>query len=144
MDKGSINTPEGVLGDAVKRYREARGMSQQDIAGKMGELGFSWSHNTASLSERGKRSVSVNEFVALAVVLRVNPGKLLVPLSDIAVGPDVVIEKDLAAPWLEGFGSLWWDAGKTRFDSDLAFEFFRRQGLVIDDKGTEESTEGDE
>ncbi len=124
------------------RLRTERGRSQRALADDMRRIGHKWNDVTVSNVERGDRSLSVDELGALAVVLRVSPGKLLVPLSDIAVGPDVVIEKDLAAAWLEGFGALWRDAGRTSFDGDLAWEFFRRQGMVIDEP--RQSTKGDE
>jgi len=83
-------TPEQVLGDNVKVYRDARGLSQQGLADRMARLGFSWTHNTASLTERGKRGVSVNEFVGLALVFGVKPANLLMArdpeISQVAVG----------------------------------------------------------
>lgn len=77
MTEAQSQTPEQVLGDNVKVYRDARGLSQQGLADRMTRLGFSWTHNTASLTERGKRGVSLNEFAGLALVFGVKPANLL-------------------------------------------------------------------
>ena len=41
-----------------------------------------------------------------------------------------MLAKEQYAAWLEGFGSLRFDAGKVTMDTDLAVEVLRRQGLI--------------
>jgi len=100
----------------------------------MVQLGHRWNDSIVSRVERGERDVSVNELVALGLILGASPSEFLMPGSDVAVG-GVTVPQDLYAPWLEArFGKLWLsDAGKLTYDSDLAFEFFKRQGLIIEE-----------
>jgi transcriptional regulator with XRE-family HTH domain len=106
MGSEQAQTPEEVLGDAVGLQRKARGLSQQQLAKRMRDRGFAWTHNTASLTERAKRGVSVNEMVALGLILGVNIRTLLRPQKTAVDVGGVVIKAKMFTPWLEGRGVL--------------------------------------
>jgi hypothetical protein len=67
-------------------------------------LGFRWTHSVASDFERGRRGVSVDELVALALLFATSPAKLL----RAEVTPGVKVDKsDQALPaW---FYNAWLD-----------------------------------
>jgi transcriptional regulator with XRE-family HTH domain len=120
------------LATNLVRLRAERNRSQRSLAEDMRLVGgHKWTDVTVSNVERGDRSVSVDELGALAVILGASPVDLLTPLADVKVGPDAVIEKELFAAWLEGFGTLRFDAGKVTYDSNLALQFFKRRGLIV-------------
>lgn len=62
-----------ILGDNVKRIRIEKGLSQDELAQKVGYT----SRSTISCIESGKRDCSQRQIVALADALGVSPGDLL-------------------------------------------------------------------
>ena len=121
-------TPNQTVAAQVRKLR-GDDLSQRGLGERMRRLGHRWNDTIVSRVERGERDVSVDELVALALALRVKLIPFLVPDGDVAVG-DTVIERELYVTWLEGFGVLWInDEGQPTYDVDLAFEFFKRQGL---------------
>ena len=61
-----------VFGENLRRYRQALGISQEDLAEKAGL------HRTYIGSvERGERNVSIDNIARIAKGLRVTPSKLL-------------------------------------------------------------------
>lgn len=65
------NAPEEKLGRTVRTLREARGLSQEQVAAKMTALGFSWQQTTVARTEAASRPIRVNEAVALSRVFQV-------------------------------------------------------------------------
>lgn len=63
----------GTFGDNIKRFREAKGMSQDELAKKAGYT----SRSTISCIESGKRDCTQKQILALANALGVSPGELL-------------------------------------------------------------------
>lgn len=61
-------TPEAVVGRRVKALREARGWSQQELAMRMADTGFSWRQTTVAKTEGADRPIRVNELVHLAAI----------------------------------------------------------------------------
>lgn len=53
----------------LREHREARALSQDDLAQRMNERGFSFSQSTIWKIEQGKRPVKISELVALADAL---------------------------------------------------------------------------
>jgi transcriptional regulator with XRE-family HTH domain len=68
-----------VVAENVRDRRALKRFSQETIATRMRQLGFDWSHTTVSETERRYRSVSIDELVALAIVLQVDLADLLDP-----------------------------------------------------------------
>jgi transcriptional regulator with XRE-family HTH domain len=66
-----------LVGTNIRRLRLDQGLSQEQLAGKAGI-------NRAYLStvENGKRNVSIDNIIALANALVVDPRRLLRPLDD--------------------------------------------------------------
>lgn len=61
------------FGDNVKRFRETKGLSQDELAKKAGYT----SRSTISCIESGKRDCTQKQILALANALGVSPGELL-------------------------------------------------------------------
>ena len=104
MDK-PVKTPSRVVATNVKRWREARGLSQKAVADRMTELGFRWTHSVASDFERGRRGVSVDELVHLAMLFAISPAKLLRAdvTPEVSVGKgDHVLPARFYNAWLDG------------------------------------------
>jgi len=121
-------TPEEVVSEALKRCREARRMSQQDVANRMSRLGLNWAHTTCSLLERGKRGLSVNEFVALALVLEVRPSALLSSDGPVAVGARDVVPRDTFNNWMKGNHAMGLDP-----DSQTGLRMIVEVGQTVDE-----------
>ena len=70
----------------MRGFRQARGLSQQQVADAMVGLGFSWRQTTVAKTEAAERPVPVGEVVALAGLLGVGIHDLLtiklVPTSE--------------------------------------------------------------
>lgn len=66
--------PENVASDFGRRVRQVRetlgsGGTQENVAGRMRELGHNWQQTTLSKVEKGQRPVSLDEAFCLAIVL---------------------------------------------------------------------------
>lgn len=114
MDEHSETAMDGqlfaeILADHVSFYRSNNGLTQDQVARGMQDLGHSeWSRPTVSEVERGRRSVSAAELAGLAIVLGESPTSLLDPTS---VGDSPVrvqvgnrsLDPWLVHSWLRGF-----------------------------------------
>lgn len=70
------------VGTNVRRIRdEVRGWSTYELAGLLTKRGRPIAPSAVSKIERGERQVTVDDLMALAYVLRVNPNALLFPVS---------------------------------------------------------------
>lgn len=115
---GKKAIPLGPTGAAVAknltRLRKARGMTVRSLSAALAKAGRPLSpdaitrfENAARVGAAQIRRVDVDDLVALAAVLRVNPTALLLPLED---APDAVIEvagaglvpADVAWDWMDG------------------------------------------
>lgn len=63
---------DSTFGERIRYYREARGMSQKELAATVGR-----SHPMLSAIENGKRQIHVDELVTFARALAVNPSALI-------------------------------------------------------------------
>lgn len=90
--------PEEVLGANVRTMREARGLTQKQVADGMNLLGFKMMYTTIAKIETGKRPIRVNEAFSLAAVLGVHVIYLL-GLADIgsSFGDAVLNASQIAA-----------------------------------------------
>jgi hypothetical protein len=106
-------TMNEIVGYNVRRIREALMWSQQRLRDELEDAGgISWSRATVAQTELGKRPITVNELLALALVLGVAPHLLLYPPP----GTDVMFGRVVAqGEWL---ADLLWDPDQsdwTRF-----------------------------
>jgi transcriptional regulator with XRE-family HTH domain len=91
----------------VLRVRKARGLSVYGLSDLLRDAGRPISPSAVGKVERGERQVSVDELMALAVLLQVSPSALLLPLTD---DPNVTVEitgrgpvaADDAWDWMDG------------------------------------------
>ena len=98
----------------VKRLRLARGMSLRALSEALGSAGRSLSQDAINKIENGAkegsksvRRVDVDDLVALAAALRVNPSALLLPLTDdpadvIALAGVGEVNAEKAWDWMDG------------------------------------------
>lgn len=125
MTTGRIEVgPSGrTVATNVKRLREARGLTLRALSLTLKEQGRSLSadalnkiENGASLEPRAVRRVDVDDLVALALALGVNPSALLLPMED---GDGAVVEitgagsvpASAAWDWADGARPLGWRQG---------------------------------
>jgi transcriptional regulator with XRE-family HTH domain len=78
-DEAADNRAEPVLGGRVRALREAREWSQETVAQRMAEAGFSWRQTTVAKTEAADRPIRVNEAVALADLFGVDLDSLVRP-----------------------------------------------------------------
>ena len=77
-------TPAQVIGENVKAAREARGMTAEAFAERVGEiLGSTWPRQTVYLLEAGGRRLAAEEVVAIAIVLDVSIADLFTPSAEV-------------------------------------------------------------
>src|SRR5690606_15412363 len=76
VDDGD-RTAEDFLGMSIRLAREELDMSQEDLALRMGDYGFSWSKTTVWKTETARRPIRVNEAAAIGEVLGVHVAKLI-------------------------------------------------------------------
>jgi transcriptional regulator with XRE-family HTH domain len=75
-----MQDPETYAGGALRTWRTARGMSQQQVADALARRGCdSWRQTTVARTEAARRPLRLNELIALAAVLEVGVDKLLEP-----------------------------------------------------------------
>jgi transcriptional regulator with XRE-family HTH domain len=96
-----------VLAANLRAYRLLRGLEQQDIAERMAKLSHPWKRQTVSEVERGRRNVTVDELLALAMTLPVPVWVLLDPLgpegtneTPIDAGDGQALPAKLVRDWL--------------------------------------------
>ena len=95
-------TANEVVGRNAKEIRDARGMRQIDVAGLLGV-----SKQTYSKLETGRRGITVDDLLALALVLGVAPSFLLAPwdadagqLKISLANEDVFLDSEEALDWV--------------------------------------------
>ena len=70
-----------LIGDRVRKQREARNMTQDQLAGACQRAGWDISRVTLTKIETGVRAVNDGEIVVLASMLRCEPGELFAGLA---------------------------------------------------------------
>src|SRR3712207_6224827 len=104
------DSPGARVAANVRALRDARGMSVRELSTRMTELGHQVWPSAITKIEQGERRVDVDELVALAVALRVNPSRLL--LSTTASDAEVGLTATVAVPswaawqWADGSSPL--------------------------------------
>jgi transcriptional regulator with XRE-family HTH domain len=106
MASGALD-PQEVIGDRVRKIREARGMTRDKLAATLQDMGIDWTRLTVNRLEIGRRdNITVKELLALCLALDVAPVDLLVPahLSDrgYRVAPKLTARAENVREWLRG------------------------------------------
>ncbi len=68
---------QNLIGDRVRKLREALSLTQDQLAGACQRFGWDVSRVTIAKVETGVRAVNDGEIVVLAAVLKCTPGKLI-------------------------------------------------------------------
>lgn len=120
----------GPVGEQVranlKQLREARGLSTGRLSQLLAEAGRPILPTAITKIESGDRRVDVGDLVALAVVLGVNPNRLLLPFTDMTAEVDVpgvgAVKAYVLWEWAEGQRPLVipeGDDGTARVDFEM-------------------------
>ena len=101
-------TPQEIFRAELKRTRERRGWTQQQLSDRITELGLSLSRATIAKIETGQRSVLLDEVIAFAVALGVPPSALILGRDSrfIRVTPDLAVHFSAALNWWRGLDPL--------------------------------------
>jgi transcriptional regulator with XRE-family HTH domain len=113
----------------VRDLRQQRRMTVRDLSARMGELGRPLLPSGVTKIEQGQRRVDVDELVALAVALGVNPSRLLLSgtASDVPVAltPARPVPEWAAWQWADGFQPLPSRSADEGYNSDADREDFQ-------------------
>jgi transcriptional regulator with XRE-family HTH domain len=106
-----VKNPNQVVGERVRTLREARRLSQRDLATRVQALGVRIHHPGIGKVEQGQRRLDVSELFAFAYALDVSPMHLMVPGDDdaegVAVTPHVTVERTgNLRRWIRGHVAL--------------------------------------
>lgn len=97
-----MRASESVAGN-IRTGRTLRDMTRDEVTEAMRELGHQWKPRTMADIESGRRSVSTDELVGLALVLgRTVPELLGSPVADLDYGGPVPLPAGVARLWLHG------------------------------------------
>jgi len=77
-----MQTPDELVGRNLAALRTERRLTVRGLSAAMGRLGLPMLPSVITKTEHGERRVSVNEMVALALVLNVPPTRLMLPVDD--------------------------------------------------------------
>lgn len=129
-----------VIAGEVRRNRQQRGMSTQQLADRCDELGFPIGRSVLANLENGRReTVSVQELLVLAVALDAPPVLLLLPLGHQA-GTELLPGRDVATwdavKWVAGDAKLSGlpdDPTLTWPDDDAPVQLHQRHDRLMDD-----------
>ncbi|MER5776844.1 helix-turn-helix transcriptional regulator [Streptomyces sp. NPDC002039] len=106
----------------VRRFRQVRGMSAQQLADRCAELGMPIARSVLANFESGRRpTLSVAELLVIAQALRVPPVALIVPVGyepTVEVLPGLQAHAFEAAQWITGESSGRTGAGWAITDQD--------------------------
>lgn len=91
--------------ESLAETRNAAGLSQRELADRLGAAGLKLDHSKLSKIESGERKVTIDEAFGIAIALDVSPAALLAPRdnSAVAIAPNAVFDGDLVVRWLAGF-----------------------------------------
>ncbi|MFJ9394618.1 helix-turn-helix domain-containing protein [Streptomyces californicus] len=67
---GQARTMSALVGEQIRRFREARDIRQEDIANGAREYGFSWGRSSVAALEAGNRDLSAAELLLLPSIIR--------------------------------------------------------------------------
>lgn len=107
MEHVDARRPHEVIASRVRALRKGRGWSAERLAKEMSKVGVPWERMVVTKLETGRRkSITVEELLALAYVLDVAPVYLLLPVDDerapYAYTPDRTAEVWQVREWVRG------------------------------------------
>jgi transcriptional regulator with XRE-family HTH domain len=108
MSKQKARSIGEVLAARVRRYRDAQGLTQEDVAGRTTELGHPMNRVTLAKIEAGKTrasNASLIDVLVLASALDVPPALLFLPVGEeveVVIAPNLRTDPVSAVDWLSG------------------------------------------
>src|SRR4051794_30544803 len=96
----------------VRVFRTRRGMSQQDLADRLNQLGARVDRSVVAKVESGKRAVSLEDAFRFALALDVAPLHLIVPVDSddpIHLAPDMEASPGEVRAWIRGQQPMFQD-----------------------------------
>ncbi|WP_108986970.1 helix-turn-helix domain-containing protein [Streptomyces coelicoflavus] len=103
-EKGAVG-PIDTIRARTKQLRGHRGWTAAELGARLKPYGLRWDRSIVANFEAGRRrTVSVNELLALALVFDVAPVNLLVPVNDAPyqVAANRVEDADTVRAWVRG------------------------------------------
>lgn len=101
--------PSEILAEQVARWRSRRGLTVEQLAARIADLGGAMGRVTLTKLENRARGVSLDEALLLAAALNVPPAILFFGLEReprVRITSKSVIHPDLASQWLAGTAPL--------------------------------------
>ncbi|MGW2587987.1 helix-turn-helix domain-containing protein [Streptomyces virginiae] len=105
MDHTHQAEPVGTISERARRLRRLKDWTAAELGERMASLGVPWDRSIVANLENGRRkSVSVSEWLALAVALDVAPVHLLVPPEGgrYRPTPELEYEASTVRAWIRG------------------------------------------
>ncbi|MFD4524868.1 helix-turn-helix domain-containing protein [Streptomyces sp. NPDC058470] len=59
-----------VVGESVRKFRESRGIRQEDLADEARKYGFAWGRSSVAALEAGNRDLSINELLLIPSMIK--------------------------------------------------------------------------
>lgn len=87
-------SPEEAAGRELRRLREARRWSQEEVARRMDRYGYCWHQTMVAKTEAAERPLRLNELAAMCGLFGVTPSGLL---TDVPGMTGEALERDPAA-----------------------------------------------
>ena len=136
---GSGSTrPSAVFATQMRLQREKKGMTQRQLAGRLGDLGFEVHQTTIGKWEAGERRISLDEALAICAALDVAPTHMLsgsfLPVR--MKRPFLVLSDDTRPvsaremrQWIRGQRPLWGQDEK-RYATEVAPDEWKALGVA--------------
>lgn len=124
-----MKQPAERVGEAVAELRRLRGHTVRSLSTRLEELGCKIPPSGIHKIEHGKRSVDVDELVALALALNTTPNRLLLGerawVEGVALTPSVATTGHRAWAWANGDFPLTSTYPKTMSEPEVLDDFAR-------------------
>jgi transcriptional regulator with XRE-family HTH domain len=107
-----MNTLRETTIHRIRELRQARGMTQQDLAERLARWGVRIDRTAVAKIEKGRRELTLSEAFMFAVALSVAPVHLFVPTDDdepIMLTPDVGAPPEHVRAWIRGTHPMFQD-----------------------------------
>jgi transcriptional regulator with XRE-family HTH domain len=143
--KSSGRKASSYFAEQVKKARKGAGLTQQELANALTDLGEVdtktgspfWDQPKIGRIENGMRAVNLEETLAIAAALGVNPVHLIIPRgakSEIAITSGLTVSADKARNWLNDMEPLWEDDAELYYHwipiADLKRELAERRNIL--------------
>lgn len=124
-----MTTASTRVGQAIAEIRKSRGMTAQQLSDRLDQLGRRIAQSSISKIEAGKRSVDVDDLVALAIALRTTPNRLLfgerAGTDGVALTPTVSTTGHRAWAWASGDYPLTSTYPKEMSEAEVVDDYLR-------------------